>query len=341
MVSNIYIRKQGTYIENKIFPYAKLTDLKSELITRSRQMAINQRSNHPWANTDDFQLLKSAGLYLEDPQTGKEGITLAGILLFGTEQLIRAALPHYKTDAILRKVNLDRYDDRDDIRVNLIESRDRLMAFVAKHLNDTFYLEGDTRISLRDKIFREVVANLLIHREYSNAFPAKLIIEKDRVYIENANRARIIGEINPSNFSPYPKNPILAKFFSEIGWAEELGSGVRNTYKYCKFYSGADPIFIEDDIFITIIPLTSKESAQATPQATLQATLDIEDKRTEEILEFCREPKSRKEIQEFIGVKDRRYFSNRILNPLIRGELIKLTIPDKPTSPNQKYYSDR
>jgi ATP-dependent DNA helicase RecG len=38
-------------------------------------------------------------------------------------------MPHYKTDAMLRKENLDRYDDRDDIRTNLIESFDRLMAF--------------------------------------------------------------------------------------------------------------------------------------------------------------------------------------------------------------------
>ena len=85
--------------------------------------------------------------------------------------------------------NLDRYDDRDDIRTNLIDSYDRLMAFIAKHLPDKFYLEGTTSISLRDRLFREVVSNLLIHRAYSNAFPAKLIIEKDRVYTENWSHA--------------------------------------------------------------------------------------------------------------------------------------------------------
>jgi len=126
-------------------------------------MAVNKNVDHPWQLMDDFELLKSAGLYLRDPQTGKEGITLGGILIFGKEELIHAALPHFRTDAILRKVNLDRYDDRDDIRVNLLESHDRLMNFVSKHLNDNFYLEGDRRISLRDKIFREVVSNLLIH----------------------------------------------------------------------------------------------------------------------------------------------------------------------------------
>lgn len=41
-------------------------------------------------------------------------------------------------------------------------------------LNDSFYLEGDIRISLRDKIFREAVANSLIYREYSSAYVAKM-----------------------------------------------------------------------------------------------------------------------------------------------------------------------
>ena len=133
---------------------------------------------------DYLEMLKSNGLHLKNLQGGKEGITLAGILLFGNDQLIQAALPHYRTDAILRKENIDRYDDRDDIRTNLIDSYTRLMQFIAKHLNDKFYLEKDQRISLRDKIFREVVSNILIHREFLNPFPAKLIIEKDRVYAE-------------------------------------------------------------------------------------------------------------------------------------------------------------
>lgn len=187
LVSEMYMRKQGTYTENRIFPFAEISELKSELLIKVRKMAANERTNHPWKSMNDLELLKSAGLYLKDPQSGKKGITLGGILLLGNEELIHAALPHYRTDAILRRVNIDRYDDRDDIRVNLIESYERLMQFVSKHLNDNFYLEGDRRISLRDKIFREVVSNLLIHREFANPFPAKLVIEKDRVYAENSN----------------------------------------------------------------------------------------------------------------------------------------------------------
>jgi predicted HTH transcriptional regulator len=70
--------------------------------------------------------------------------------------------------------------------------------------------------------------------------------------------------IDPANFSPYPKNPVIAKFFKEIGRVDELGSGVRNTYKYCGLYTpGTKPEFIEDDIFRTIIPIKANQHEEA------------------------------------------------------------------------------
>lgn len=333
LVSAMYMRKQGTYTENRIFPFAEISELKQELLIKVRKMAANEKANHPWKAMSDLELLKSAGLYLKDPQTGKEGITLGGILILGSEELIHAALPHYRTDAIMRRVNVDRYDDRDDIRVNLLESYERLMQFISKHLNDNFYLEGDRRISLRDKIFREVVSNLLIHREFANPFPAKLVIEKDRVYTENSNKSHGNGIIDPENFSPFPKNPTIAKFFKEIGWVDELGSGVRNITKYNKIYSGAIPTFVEGDVFKTIIPLNTQVTMQVTTQVTTQA-----DKEVKKILEFCKIPRTRSEMQEFMKLSNREHFRKNILNPLIKGGLLKLTMPDKPTSPKQKYY---
>lgn len=255
----MYIRKQSTYSINQIYPYANVNDLRADLLTRVRVMANNQKSNHPWNNMTDMELLKSTGLYLRDYQTGNEGITLAGILLFGKDEVILSVLPHHKTDAILRIENLDRYDDRDDIRTNLIESYDRLMNFIAKHLNDKFYLDGDQRISIRDKIAREIVSNILIHREYTHAFPAKLIISKEKIYTENANKPHGFGEIDINNFIPFPKNPAIAKVFKEIGFADELGSGVRNLIKYTKLYSNGKPILEENDIFRLVVPLMSEK----------------------------------------------------------------------------------
>jgi len=255
LVAAMYIRKQREYTENTVFPYATENDLKQDLIDRARIMATNRNPHHPWERMTNEEILRSAGLYKKNLQTGESGYTLACILLFGTDEAILSALPHHKTDAIYRVKETDRYDDRDDIRCNLIESYDRLMAFIEKHVDDKFYMENEIRVSARNKLFREVIANMLIHREYSNAYPAKLIIEKDCVRTENGNKARGLGTISLTDFVPYPKNPVIASVFKEIGWAEELGSGVRNIVKYSKVYSGTIPEFIDGDVFKTKISL--------------------------------------------------------------------------------------
>jgi len=213
---------------------------------------------------------------------------------------------------------------------------------------ESVQLEGTQRISIRDKIFREAITNLLIHREFSNPFPAKMVIERERVYIENGNKPHGNGIIDPEDFSPYPKNPKIAKFFKEIGWVDELGSGVRNIYKYNKIYSGADPEFIEGDVFKTIIPLTEQATTQATNQDTNQATnqatnqdTSLNDEKIKSLLEFCKVPRTREEMQKFMKFNNRGYFRTKILNPLVNGGLIKMTLPEKPTSKNQKYFSDR
>ena len=163
--------------------------------------------------------------------------------------------PAYVTDALLRRENVDRYDDREIIQTNLIESYELLMEFGRKHLPDKFYLEDDQRKSLRKIITREMIANTLIHREYTSSYQAKFVIEKDQMYVENANRASQDAVITPENMEPFPKNPIIATFFRNIGYADQLGSGVRNLFKYSKYYSGKDPEFIEGDIFRIIVPL--------------------------------------------------------------------------------------
>jgi ATP-dependent DNA helicase RecG len=258
LVTAMYLRKQTTYSENRVYPFVRLNDFRKDLLIRVRKMAANRKPDHPWESMDDMELLKSSQLYLKDYQSGKEGFTLASVVLLGKDEVILSVIPHFRTDAILRIENLDRYDDRDDIRTNLLESYDRIMAFAAKHLPDKFYLEKDQNINIRDRIIREIAGNILMHREYLNPFPAKFIIEKNMIYAENSNKPHGHGLIDPSNFSPFPKNPVIAKFFKEIGRADELGSGVRNLFKYCKIYSNKVPQMIEEDVFKTIVPLSEK-----------------------------------------------------------------------------------
>ena len=259
-IAQMYIRKQNIYTEKKVYPYIRDEHLRFDLLPRIRQAAVNRLQNHPWGNMNDSELLQSAGLISEDVATGEKGYNLAAIMLLGRDDVILSACPAYRTDAILRKVNLNRYDDRELIRTNLIESYDLLMRFSEKHLLDKFYLEGDKRVSLRGIITREMLVNTLIHREFTSSYIAKFIIEKDKMFTENANRANSNDYITPGNFEPNPKNPIIASFFRNIWLADELGSGTRNLHLYVPRYSGSNPEMIDGDVFRIIVPLDDEYS---------------------------------------------------------------------------------
>jgi len=71
----------------------------------------NNNANHPWLSLDDKQLLQTASLWRRDLQTGNEDYTLAAALLFGKYETISNILPYYKTDALVRINDTDRYDD--------------------------------------------------------------------------------------------------------------------------------------------------------------------------------------------------------------------------------------
>ena len=58
-----------------------------------------------------------------------------------------------------------------------------------------------------------------------------------------------------------------------------------------------------------------------------------------QVIQYCKYPKSRAELQEYCGLKGRRNFGQNYLTPLIEKGILKMTLPDKPTSKNQKYYS--
>ncbi len=108
LVADLYHRKQSTYSENKLYPYATLADLRMDLLSKVRKIAELRHEDHSWREMADLDVLKSAQLYQTDRETGKSGLTLAGIMLLGKDDAILTVVPHHRTDLILRKVNLDR-----------------------------------------------------------------------------------------------------------------------------------------------------------------------------------------------------------------------------------------
>ena len=207
--------------------------------------------------------------------------------------------------------------------------------------------EGLQSVSARDRILREIFSNSLAHRDYSSGYVAKFVIERNRLYTENANRSHGHGALHLSSFEPYAKNPPISKVFREIGLADELGSGMRNTYKYTKLYSGGTPEFIEGDVFRTVVPLAPIAVEKVGPQDETQVRTQVRTQvgtqvgtqvtLTDQILAFCAEPRSKAEIAEHCGYKNTKGFTKRYLRPLLDNGQLQMTIPDKPRSQHQKY----
>jgi ATP-dependent DNA helicase RecG len=140
------------------------------------------------------------------------------------------------------------------------------------------------------------------------------------------------------------RNPIIAETFHRLDYIERRGSGFNkiltetaNLYGYTDAFA---PEFKSTPTAFHVI-LKNMNYVDETPTAEVRAEVKAEVRLTTEklngLLEFCSTVKSRKEMQEFCGVKSDEYFRKHIVNPMISLGLIRMTIPDKPNSRSQKY----
>jgi len=374
LIDNLYLRKRNDFTENEVCSFLTMDDLSITTFEKARHLASVSNPAHPWLSMSNEEILHSAGFWRKDRITGKEGYILACALLFGTEVTVLTYCPAYRTDAIYRNMSHQRflypkstdpdirYDDRDTIRFNLIESYLRLTTFVQEHLPDRFMLDetGIQRIDLRSKIFREIVANLLAHREYSSSYPAKLLIFSDRVITENWTKPQQTGAVTLATLETHSKNPMIAKIFRELGWVEELGSGRKNIQKYAPLYFPDYKVEIQNEekfVFsITYTHLKGEVADQDKQQYELQPQMQNEQYKLQYDLQyelqyelkqlsiyglslsFLKEkPMTTNEISERLGQKRVSGQLKNVMIKLKKDGLIDHTIPDNPNHPSQKH----
>ena len=92
-VAQLYQRKQAVYSENRVYSWIQPANLRKDLLERCRNYLRINRKDHPWAELKDVDLPKSSQLFQTDPESGKPGVTLAGVMLFGTDQIILQVCP--------------------------------------------------------------------------------------------------------------------------------------------------------------------------------------------------------------------------------------------------------
>ncbi len=180
---------------------------------------------------------------------------------------------------------------------------------------------------------REAILNALVHRDYSihtEGMPIRILLFSDRLEIHSPGG--IYGKINISQLGkvqPDTRNPALTSALEVLKVTENRYSGIPTIKEACRSAGLPEPEFLDKrGTFIVIF--RKKEEAPAAEPLTGSR---------KDLLAFCKTKRTRHEIAQYLGIKSVSYAVRKYINPLAdEGKLI-LTIPDKPGSPNQLYYS--
>lgn len=335
-VQDMFMRKDSAYTENRIYPFLTLSDFKIELIELVKKRAVLGRDDHPFADMTDFEIMKSLGMYRQDLSSREEGFTLAAVLCFGKNETIAGIVNYWRIDVLERIQDRERYDNRLNLQTNLIDTYYAIMEFLEKQVSlpDKFLLDGTTRVSGRNILFRELVINMLIHREYSNAFVSTISIYSEKIEVRNANKPVNPGLITQPIISPFPKNPTIAKVFNYLGVIDELGSGISKIFKFSKLYFGTAPIIENEGLFTVILNRQVPFVPQANPQPIV--VNESGNAREEQLIHYLytHQKITNKEIVNLLQVSSST--ARRLAQSMVKRQLI-IWIGNSKNDPNQYY----
>lgn len=186
---------------------------------------------------------------------------------------------------------------------------------------------------------REAVLNALVHRDYSTHtenMPIQLTMFYDRVEIRNPGglygRLTVdqLGKIQPDT-----RNPALIIAMEALGQTENRYSGIPRIRRAMAAARLPEPVFRDDRREFSVC--FYNRMAEPAPAVQPESGEIEQPKDDRGLLEFCRTPRTRKEIVRFLGIASGQYAIRRYLEPLVRSGAILMSIPERPKSPKQTY----
>lgn len=211
-------------------------DIDKDSLNQYRNLLHSVKEGHPWLALDDRDLLIKLGGYRRDRKDNIEGLTLAGLLMFGKYDSIHdpnacpAYFPDYKE--YLSSNVYDRWTNRiypdGTWEANLFQFYLRVFPKLAMALPRPFVLKNGTRtentpahISLR-----EAFVNTLIHCDYTVDSNISIELHKDRLVFSNPGSLLISLHQYYQGGESVCRNKSLQQMFMMLGGAEKAGSGV-------------------------------------------------------------------------------------------------------------------
>ncbi len=256
----LYQGRQHESFDAAIVPDSTLADLAPEALADYRQSRAEVNPDAQELRWSDSELLQALGCVKQQDDQWRP--TVAGLLLFGTQQALRRCFPMTRVDYI--RVPGRDWAPEAGRRFDSIELRDplfrlirRAQAAVLDDLPKAFSLaEGD--LQRRDtpaiplSVIREAIVNALMHRNYRSASPLQIIRYSNRIEIRNPGfslKAREhLGEPGSQQ-----RNPRISAVLYDTRFAETKGSGIRAMRDAMRAAGLTPPLFESDrgqDLFV-------------------------------------------------------------------------------------------
>ena len=215
---------------------------------------------HLFNDYDDKEFLRNLGGYTKDRATGREGLTLAGLLMFGKGLAIRERFDNIRLD-YLDQTNLqpeERWSDRltydGSWENNLYNFFTRVLARLVQDIRRPFILKGaeredDTPIH---KAIREALTNLVIHADYMMTGVLRVEKHDDRFFFSNPGALKLpIAEIYKGGNSK-ARNPHIQSILRMLGYGDNIGSGFPTIVDACKKENWQKPLLCESNELHTV-----------------------------------------------------------------------------------------
>jgi len=255
-LKKLYVRKSGEHFEDKVYHDLTIDDFDMDTVAYAKKLSILNDEHSNWKNLSNEDILKT--FYKQDSTTGEYGYTNAALLLFGKSESITNKISWYKVDVLKRFNDLERYDDRFTCEDNLIKSYDEIIKYILDKIDQPFYLSPNgVTYNAVNVVVRELVSNVLIHRDFLDATGTQILLYRDRIEVSNPNNPKTYKDVEMDDLEPFSKNPIIAKTFRKIGYADELGSGFEKIENACVTYFKSTPVVKDKEVFKTVVYLKS------------------------------------------------------------------------------------
>ena len=239
----------------RILSHFGMDDIDMEGLRIYRQMLKDEKPGHPYLEQDDFAFLQSLRGWRRDRSTGAEGLTLAGLLMFGRWSAIQEAVPHYFLDYQERpeaKTELrwvDRLVPDGTWSGNLFEFYRRVYRKLVADLKVPFGVkdgqrQDDTPVHVA---LREALVNSLVHADYTGRVSVLVVKRPDMFGFRNPGGLRLPLEQVIRGGESDCRNRILHQMFLLIGLGERGGSGMPKIFSGWKSRHWRQPLLREKD----------------------------------------------------------------------------------------------